>query len=137
MQPGMYRIIIVVLPEPDTAPTSVSTNHGAPSTDAPHPPRLLANQSFTNPNDTENRMETLRISETKQPTGRRLGRPPLRIKKVTRSIRIPADVDGFLADYSQQHGLLIGDVVAEAVVYFRAKSAPASFSSRRSRAATA
>ena len=66
-------------------------------------------------------MGTSPISRSMHGTGRRLGRPPAKIKKVTRSVRIPPDVDAFLTDYSQEHGLLIGDVITEAVLRFRTK----------------
>lgn len=52
-------------------------------------------------------------------TPRRPGRPPSRIRKVTVSVRIPTDLDVFLTDYSDEHGMLKGEVIAEAVMLFR------------------
>ena len=46
---------------------------------------------------------------------RRPGRPSSSLKKVTITVRIPADVDTFLTGYSDRHGLLKGDVIADAV----------------------
>jgi len=49
----------------------------------------------------------------------RLGRPPSKILKVTVSVRIPAELDAFLTDYSETHDVLKGDVITEAVMLFR------------------
>jgi len=78
-------------------------------------------------------------SPTSQPVrgSRRLGRPPSKIKKVTRAVRIPTDVDTFLIDYAQKHGVLVGDVVTQAVLHFRMKSPAFTTAPTRSRAASA
>ena len=52
---------------------------------------------------------------------RRLGRPPSKIRKVAVSVRIPAEVDAFLNDYSDEHCMPKGDIIAEAVTFFRVK----------------
>jgi hypothetical protein len=62
------------------------------------------------------------VSQSVKGGRRRLGRPPSKIKKVSRSVRIPTDVDAFLAEYGQEHGLLIGDVITKAVLHFRTNS---------------
>jgi hypothetical protein len=66
-------------------------------------------------------MRTLPASQSASTTRRRLGRPPSKILKVAVSVRIPADVDAFLNDYSDEHCMPKGDIIAEAVTFFRVK----------------
>jgi len=70
--------------------------------------------SFANPHATNG-----------QPRRRRLGRPPSKILKVTISVRIPADLDAFLNNYSEEHDLLKGEVITEALTLFAISKAPA------------
>ena len=65
---------------------------------------------------------TSRPTKNEPRARRRPGRPPSKVKKVTRSVRIPTEIDAFLAEYGQSRGLLIGDVITEAVLHLRAKS---------------
>src|SRR6266496_1193778 len=114
-----------MLPKQEKPPHSVLLKAGAQSKYPRQTPSLSSDQSFTNSIDMENCMGTLHTSDTARDRARRLGRPPAKIQKVTRSIRIPTDVDAFLAEYGHTHGLLIGDVIAEAVLHFRTKAIPA------------
>ena len=54
---------------------------------------------------------------------RRIGRPHSKIQKVAISVRIPADLDAYLTHYTDEHGVLKGDVIAEAVMLFRLNKA--------------
>lgn len=65
-----------------------------------------------------------RVEQLTKKSNPRLGRPPGKIKKVTRSIRIPEDVDAFLAEYCFEHGMCIGEAITEVVIHFRAKGRP-------------
>ncbi len=66
-------------------------------------------------------MKTLPASQSAVTPRRRLGRRPSKIQKVAVSVRIPTDVDAFLNNYSDEHRMLKGNVVAAAVVFFRLK----------------
>jgi len=69
-------------------------------------------------------MKTQTALESKfEPTRRRLGRPPSKIMKVTISVRIPAQLDAFLNDYSDEHGVPKGDLITQAVMLFQLKNA--------------
>jgi len=53
---------------------------------------------------------------TFEPRRRRPGRPPSNLLKVTVTVRIPADVDMFLTEYGDKHGVFKGDIIADAVI---------------------
>lgn len=57
-------------------------------------------------------------NEEPEPLRRRLGRPPSKILKTTVSVRIPLELDQFLNRYSEEHDLLKGEVITEAVMLF-------------------
>ena len=54
-----------------------------------------------------------------EPRRPRIGRPHAKIQKVAISVRIPTEVDAFLNEYSDEHRLLKGDVITQAVMLFR------------------
>ncbi len=66
-------------------------------------------------------MRTLSALQLASTPRRRIGRPPSKIRKVAVSVRIPPDVDAFLNHYSDEHRMLKGDIIAEAVLLFRLK----------------
>jgi hypothetical protein len=59
----------------------------------------------------------------KSQSKRRPGRPPSTLQKVTRTIRIPEEINTFLNKYGEEHGMLKGDIIAEAILHFRVKLA--------------
>src|SRR5579864_9410683 len=107
-----------MLPDKENPPDDVLMKPGAQPTHPPAAPPFSLSLSFASSTDMEDCMATSRTLQSGKPR-RRLGRPPSKIKKVTVSVRIPTDLDAFLDDYSDEHRMLKGDVIAEAVMLFR------------------